>query len=165
MVWDHEAGGSSPLTPTMIRCANRGREQEKEEQESRRLTKTKSGETMPFMFEKLQAYQRAVSFADDIAYRAENFPHCYSFLANQLNRAALSIATDLAEGNGRATIADRRNFFIIARGSAHECVLLLEITHRRRLLHDAAHDTLRNELEEIARMISGLISGIDKRQT
>ena len=56
---------------------------------------------MVFMFENLQAYQMAVDFADKIASHTEKFPRGYHFLVDQLNRAALSIATNLAEGNGR----------------------------------------------------------------
>jgi len=71
---------------------------------------------MAFMFEKLEVYQKAVSFADEIASLTEGFPRGYYFLADQLNRAALSIATNLAEGNGRFTKLDRKHFFTIARG-------------------------------------------------
>ena len=69
---------------------------------------------MPFMFEKLEVYQKAVDFADEVAALTEAFPRGYGFLVDQLNRAALSIATNLAEGNGRFTKPDRRNFFTIA---------------------------------------------------
>jgi four helix bundle protein len=91
---------------------------------------------MPFMFEKLEVYQKAVDFADEVAALTEDFPRGYGFLVDQLNRAALSIATNLAEGNGRFTKPDRRNFFTIARGSAQECVPLLEIARRRGLVND-----------------------------
>ncbi len=47
---------------------------------------------MPFMFEKLQVYQKAIAFADDICTLTRSFPRGYFFLADQLNRAALSIA-------------------------------------------------------------------------
>ena len=57
-------------------------------------------QSMPFMFENLQVYQKAVDFADKIAGSTETFPRGYYFLVDQLNRAALSIATNLAEGNG-----------------------------------------------------------------
>lgn len=120
---------------------------------------------MAFMFESLQVYQKAVDFADRIATLTESFPRGYYFLTDQLNRAALSIATNLAEGNGRFTKADRKNFFIIARGSVQECVPLLEIASRRGFLSTTDHHALREVLEEISRMISGLISGMAKRET
>ncbi|MFW5731798.1 MAG: four helix bundle protein [Planctomycetota bacterium] len=120
---------------------------------------------MAFMFENLQVYQKAVDLADQVAGLTEQFPRGYYFLVDQLNRAALSIATNLAEGNGRFTKADRRNFFTIARGSAQECVPLLEIARRRGFIEQADHDELRKALEEIAKMISGLINGLDNRKT
>ncbi len=70
-----------------------------------------------FTFENLQVYQKALDFADEVATLTESFPRGYGFLTYQLNRAALSIARNLAEGNGRFTKADRKNFFGIARGS------------------------------------------------
>ena len=119
---------------------------------------------MAFMFENLQVYQKAVDFADHASALTESFPRGYYFLADQLNRAALSVATNLAEGNGRFTKADRKNFFGIARGSAQECVPLLEITRRRGLLDDERHAAMRAELETIAKMLSGLINGLDNRK-
>lgn len=77
---------------------------------------------MAFMFEKLAVYQKAVDFAAEITAMREAFPRGSGFLGDQLYRAALSIATNLAVGNGRFTKPDRRNFFTIARGSAQECV-------------------------------------------
>jgi four helix bundle protein len=120
---------------------------------------------MAFMFENLQVYQKAVDLADQIATLTESFPRGYFFLADQLNRAALSIAANIAEGNGRFTKPERKSFFLIARGSAQECVPLLEIACRRGFVDDTQHAQLKADLEEIARMLSGLISGLDKRET
>jgi four helix bundle protein len=118
---------------------------------------------MPFTFEKLQVYQKAVTFADEACTLTRSFPRGYFFLADQLNRAALSIAANIAEGNGRFTQADRRNFFGIARGSVQECVPLLELASRQALLQPEHHQLLKLQLEEIARMLSGLIKGLEKR--
>ncbi|MFO8007929.1 MAG: four helix bundle protein [Candidatus Brocadiia bacterium] len=120
---------------------------------------------MTFMFENLDVYQKAVDFADEVAALTESFPRGYGFLSDQLNRAALSIATDLAEGNGRFTKADRKNFFTIARGSVQECVPLLELARRRGLLDEGRHERMRDQLETMAKMVSGLIKGLDKRST
>ena len=120
---------------------------------------------MSFAFEKLLGYQKAVSFADAVCSLTRSFPRGYFFLADQLNRAALSIAANIAEGNGRFTKAERRNFFGIARGSVQACVPLLELAVRQGLLAPDRHQQLKADLKEIARMLSGLINGLDKRQT
>ena len=118
---------------------------------------------MAFMFENLQVYQKAVDLADRVLALTEKFPRGYYFLVDQLNRSVLSISTNLAEGNGRFTKADRKNFFTIARGSVQECVPLLELAKRRGLIDNNVQSSLRVELEVIAKMISGLINGLDKR--
>ena len=82
---------------------------------------------MAFAFEKLLVYQKPVDFADQIAVLTETFPRGYNYLSDQLNRGALSIAANIAEGNGRFTKADRKNLFGTARGSVQECVPLLEL--------------------------------------
>jgi len=119
---------------------------------------------MAFMFENLEVYQKAINFADQITSETQKFPRGYYFLTDQLNRAALSIATNIAEGNGRFTKADRKNFFTIARGSGQECIPLLELARRKQLITDTTVNELRNQLEIIAKMLSGLINGLEKRK-
>jgi len=118
---------------------------------------------MTFAFEKLLVYQKSVDFADQICTVTEQFQRGYGFLVDQLNRASLSIAANIAEGNGRFTKPDRRNFFGIARGSVQECVPLLELAMRRKLLNPDQHSDLKARLEEISRMLSGLINGLENR--
>ena len=105
-----------------------------------------------------------MDFADKVCDHTERFERGYGFLAVQLNRAALSISNNIAEGNGRFTKADRRHFFGISRGSAQECVPMLELARRRRLLTNEDHAFLKDRLEEIARMLSGLIKGLENRE-
>ncbi len=118
---------------------------------------------MPFAFEKLLVYQKAIALADEVCTLTRGFPRGYFFLADQLNRATLSVAANIAEGNGRFTKADRRQFFGIARGSVQECVPLLELAARQQLLPSEVHGCLREALEEIAKMLSGLIKGLEHR--
>ena len=119
---------------------------------------------MPFAFEKLIVDQKSVTFADAACSLTKDFPRGYFFLADQLNRAALSIAANIAEGNGRFTKPDRKHFFGIARGSVQECVPLLDVAARQGLITPDRHDELKANLEEIAKMISGLINGLSKRE-
>ena len=71
----------------------------------------------------------------------------------------------MVEGNGRFTKPDRKNFFGITRGSVQECVPLLELASRQNLLEPPRHEQMKADLEEIAKMISGLINGLEKRET
>ena len=119
---------------------------------------------MTFAFEKLLVYQKSVDFADAICDLTEQFPARYNQLAYQVNRASLSIASNIAEGNGRFTKPDRKHFFGIARGSVQECVPQLELARRRKLVSDEHHAKLKQQLEEISRMLSGLINGLDNRE-
>ena len=61
--------------------------------------------------------------------------------------------------------ADRKNFFVIARGTVQEWVPLLELASCGGLITSDQLVTLRPELETIAKMISGFIKGLEKRRT
>ena len=112
---------------------------------------------MAFIFEKLDVYRKSVDFAEEICELTKDFKKGNYYLADQLNRASLSIATNIAEGNGRYHKADRANFFRIARGSAFECVPILEICMRKKLIADNRNEELKGEVENICKMLSGLI--------
>ena len=120
---------------------------------------------MPFAVEKLHVYQKTIDFADAVLATTEHFPRGYGFLADQLNRASVSIAANLAEGNGRFTKPDRKHFFGIARGSILECLPLLELSRRRGLIDAGRHEQLCAALEELGRMISGLINAVYRHKT
>ena len=113
---------------------------------------------MPFLVEKLNVYQKAVDFAEAVGHVTEMFPRGHTYLADQLNRAATSISANLAEGNGRSHKPDRRRFFFISRGSAFECLPLLELARRKNLLAAERHRVLYGQLEEISKMLSGLLA-------
>lgn len=113
---------------------------------------------MAFLFEKLDVYQKAVDFADKVCELTKNFQRGNYYLMDQLNRASLSISTNIAEGNGRYHKADRINFFRIARGSAFECVPILEICQRKKLITEDQNETFKKDVEDICRMLSGLMN-------
>ena len=73
-------------------------------------------------------------------------------------------ASSWATPAGRWHKKERREFFYIARGSASECVPILEVCSRKNYVADATHKKLKDNIEEIVKMICGLINGMDKRK-
>ncbi|MGD0112861.1 MAG: four helix bundle protein [Armatimonadota bacterium] len=112
---------------------------------------------MAFLFQNLRVYQQALAFADGASTLTAGFPRASWYLADQLNRASLSIALNIAESTGRVTNGDRRRFLIIARGSAHECAALLDMCGRKRVLSDVQCAELGEHLVTISKMLSGMI--------
>lgn len=110
-----------------------------------------------FLFEKLKVYQKALDFADEINNISQAFPKGSWYFVDQLNRASVSISINIAEGNGRFHKNDRFDFFRIARGSAFECVPLLDLCKRRKWMSDSDHSRLRSKLIEISKILSGLV--------
>ena len=82
---------------------------------------------MLFDHEKLDVYKISLEFNRliDELMNAMNSKHRH--IKDQLARASLSIALNIAEGNGKRTHGDRNRFFEIARGSAMECAAILDI--------------------------------------
>jgi len=120
---------------------------------------------MSFMFEKLEVYQRAVDLAEKIAALTETFPaKGYYHLIDQIRRASLSISLNIAEGNGRWHAKERKNFFWIARGSVFECVPVLKLCRREKLITEEKHTELKAELEVLSKMLTALIKGTEKRE-
>jgi four helix bundle protein len=119
---------------------------------------------MSFLFEKLEVYQRAVDFAERISALTKTFPaQGHYHLVDQLRRASVSISLNIAEGNGRWHVKDRKNFFWIARGSVFECVPLTELCKRENLITENTRDEVKTELEVLSKMLTALINGTDKR--
>lgn len=87
-----------------------------------------------FLFEKSDVYQKSLQFAEGISILIEGFSRGNGYLTDQLQRAALSIAANIAEGNGRYHRKERCNSFWIARGSAFECVPMLDYVFAKSLL-------------------------------
>jgi four helix bundle protein len=119
---------------------------------------------MGFLFEKLDVYQRALDFAERVFALCDEIPKGRAALADQFKRAAASISLNIAEGNGRWYPKERRNFFLIARGSVFECVPLLELCKRRGWIKRDDHAMLKNELEILGKMLSALIRGTEEKR-
>ena len=116
---------------------------------------------MPFSFEKLEVYQRSLELADRMYEASKSFPREERFgITSQLRAAALSIAQNIAEGSGRHSKKDFGHFLQMARASAYECIPLLDIACRQGFVSKDQRRSFYAELDEIARMINGLINSL-----
>ena len=110
-----------------------------------------------FNFEKLEAWQKAIDFADSVYRITKVFPSDERFgLTNQMRRAAVSISSNLAEGSSRNSHTDYARFVEIATGSLFEVISQSFISNRQKFLNDADFHTLYADAEELSRMLSGL---------
>jgi four helix bundle protein len=76
---------------------------------------------------------------------------------DQLKRAAFSIMLNIAEGAGRFTKPDKRNFYIISRGSAFECVAIFDFLKDLNKVSQEEFNIFYHDLEEISKMLFVMI--------
>lgn len=112
-----------------------------------------------FDFEKLEVYSKAKVFNRNVALFLEN-TNVSKNKKDQLERAAFSIMLNIAEGSGRFTKPDKRNFYIIARGSAFECVAIFDYLLDQNSLEKGKFQEFYSSLEEISKMLFALIKGL-----
>jgi four helix bundle protein len=81
-------------------------------------------------------------------------------LRDQLLRAAISIPSNIAEGKGRSSDADFRRFLFHSLGSCNELEYDLLLARDLTFLPAATHSDLAEQVEEIRRMLTGLVQTI-----
>ena len=109
-----------------------------------------------FDFHKLEVYRKSLDFNAGILALIKNTSIDKS-IRDQLKRAALSISLNIAEGTSRFTKPDRRNFYVISRGSVYECVAILDHMLKVKALEEKQYNSLVSLLEEISKMLYTLI--------
>jgi four helix bundle protein len=112
-----------------------------------------------FDFEKLEVYKKAKAYNKEISlflksHKLDRDEH------SQLKRASFSIMLNIAEGSGRFTKPDKRNFYVIARGSAFECVAIFDYLKDVNIITEVEYTTFYKLLEEISKMLFSLIKGL-----
>lgn len=110
-----------------------------------------------FNFEKLETWQKAISFADLVYELTRKFPADERFgLTNQMRRAAVSVSSNIAEGAARNSKTDYARFLEIATGSLFEVVSQSFVGRRQGFLCDAEFQRIYAAAEEQGKMLSGL---------
>jgi len=117
-------------------------------------------------FKDLAIWQRGVKLTEEIYRITSMFPPEEKFgLSSQLRRAAVSIPSNIAEGFTRAFASEYRQFLYVAIGSCAEVATQVTIAERLGYLKQENTDVLSDEVEQISKMIMGLIKKINQRLT
>lgn len=114
----------------------------------------------------LDVWKKAVDFSVEIYRFMETFPKDEKFgLTSQIRRAAVSIAANIAEGAGRKSDKEFSRFLSIAQGSASELETEVLIAQRLSYLDERTSAEIRERLDDIGRMITGLCRYLDDKAT
>jgi four helix bundle protein len=94
---------------------------------------------VPFKFEKLEVWQLALEYIDQVYQMAERLPRSEEYnLKSQITRAATSVALNIAEGSTSQSDPEQARFLSMAIRSVLETVACQHIIRRRSLLQDGA---------------------------
>ncbi len=108
-------------------------------------------------FKDLKVWQKAMILVREIYLQTTNFPKAEIYgIVLQIQRAAVSIPANIAEGAGRDSDKEFSRFLDIANGSAFELETLLLLSVDLQFLTEEVHLCLSKDIVEIQRMIYGL---------
>jgi len=114
-----------------------------------------------FDFEKLTVYCKAKEFNQNVN-SFLNSTKLDRTTNDQLRRASFSNMLNIAEGKGRFTKPDKRNFYVISRGSAFECVAVFDYLKDINSINEDQFKVFYQDLEELSKMLFALIKGLSK---
>lgn len=112
----------------------------------------------------LQVWQKAMLMAREIYRVTAEFPREELYgLTQQIRRAAVSIPSNIAEGEGRESTKEWLRHLSIARGSLYELETQLLLAKDLSYVTEAPVALLMEGADEISRMLRGLQSSLKKR--
>jgi four helix bundle protein len=110
-------------------------------------------------FKELIVWQKAVDLAVETYAVTSQFPSSEMYgLAGQMRRAAVSIASNIAEGRKRKTTKDFMQFLHMADGSAAE--LETQVIISKKVHQNISYEALESRLAEVQRMLGGMMRGL-----
>ncbi|MDP4282689.1 MAG: four helix bundle protein [Bacteroidota bacterium] len=115
-----------------------------------------------FDFEKLDVYQLVKEQNVKVLLYLKSNKDLDPYILDQWKRSSMSMLLNLAEGTGRMTDADKRNFLTIARGSVFECVAILDLVHSLKLIEKEKFEDFYLGYESISKMLLGMYRSYSK---
>lgn len=81
-------------------------------------------------------------------------------MKDQLGRASFSIPLNVAEGSGKFSKADRKNYFTTARASVFECVAILDILKDEEVISVDEYANIETQADELSRILYAMIKNL-----
>jgi four helix bundle protein len=114
-----------------------------------------------FDFEKLQVYEKAKVYNKSVYSYLKGNKELDTTTRGQLRRASFSIMLNIAEGSSRFSKADRKNFFVISRGSVFECVAIFDFLEEIELIDKHLASLFYQEAEELSKILFTMIRNLE----
>ena|SRR3989344_2887093 len=109
---------------------------------------------MRLSFKSLKIWQKGIELVDSVYESTEIFPKKELYgLISQMNRSAVSIPSNIAEGSQRTSDKDFANFVLIAKGSLAELYTQIIIAKQRRYLTEEQAEKIFKQIDELDRML------------
>ena len=118
-----------------------------------------------FYYRKLKVYHQSKRLVADVYSLTKQFPSLEQYaLTNQIQRAAISIPSNIAEGMGRFSLKERIHFLEIAYGSLMEVMCQLEVAAILGYLSQEQLDSHETKIVEISKMLIGLRKTMEEKE-
>ena len=112
-----------------------------------------------FDFQKLDVYKKSKVFHLECKNIILN-KNLDRYVNDQLGRASFSIVLNIAEGSGKFSKKDRRNYFVISRGSVFECVAILDLLSEQGIINEGELLNLMLQADELSRILYAMIKDL-----
>ena len=115
-------------------------------------------------FKEIVAWQKAHAFVMQVYQACALFPaHERYGLCSQFERAAVSIAANIAEGYRKDGIADKLRFLNISQGSLEECRYYILLSYDLSYIDSDRYNNMNQSIEEVSRVLNAYYRGIKER--
>ena len=112
-------------------------------------------------YQELIVWQKAMDLVVNVYQITKGFPREETYgLTNQIRRAAVSIPSNIAEGQGRNTAKEFQRFLAVAYGSLQETETQLMLSRRLGYIDEAQETVILAHCAEVARLINGLANSL-----
>ena len=112
----------------------------------------------------LIAWQKAMTLAESVYKTTQQLPREERYgLTSQMRRAAVSIPSNIAEGEGRGSDGQLLHGLTISYGSLRELETQLLLSRRLRLLKETETSAMFEQCEEVGRLLNGLMRTVRNR--